>query len=83
MAADAPKSKMVAALLGIFVGAFGVHRFYLGYNPIGIAQLILGLLGIVTCGLTTLASAIWGLVEGIMILTGSINRDAAGRPLVE
>jgi TM2 domain-containing membrane protein YozV len=60
-----------------------VHRFYLGYNPIGIAQLLLGLLGIVTCGLTTLASAIWGLVEGIMILTGNINRDAAGRPLVE
>lgn len=83
MAATAPKSKMVAALLGIFAGAFDVHRFYLGYNPIGIAQLILGLLGIVTCGITTLASAVWGLVEGIMILTGSINQDAAGRPLVE
>ncbi|MEN6602645.1 MAG: TM2 domain-containing protein [Bryobacteraceae bacterium] len=74
---------MVAALLGIFVGAFGVHRFYLGYNPIGIAQLVLGVLGIVTCGITTLVSAIWGLVEGIMILTGKINKDAAGRPLAE
>ncbi len=79
----APKSKMVAALLGIFVGAFGVHRFYLGYNPIGIAQLVLGVLGIVTCGITTLISAVWGLVEGILILTGSINKDAAGRPLAE
>lgn len=82
-AAAAPKSKMVAALLGIFVGAFGVHRFYLGYNPIGIAQLVLGVLGFVTCGITTLASAVWGLVEGIMILTGKINKDAAGQPLVE
>lgn len=82
-AAAAPKSKMVAALLGIFVGAFGVHRFYLGYNPIGIAQLVLGVLGFVTCGITTLASAIWGLIEGIMILTGNINKDAAGQPLVE
>jgi TM2 domain-containing membrane protein YozV len=74
---------MVAALLGIFVGAFGVHRFYLGYNPIGIAQLVLGVLGFVTCGITTLASAVWGLVEGIMILTGKINKDATGQPLVE
>ncbi len=81
--AAAPKSKMVAGLLGIFVGAFGVHRFYLGYNPIAIAQLALGLLGFVTCGITTLASAIWGLIEGIMILTGNINKDAAGQPLVE
>jgi TM2 domain-containing membrane protein YozV len=79
----APKAKLVAALLGIFVGAFGVHRFYLGYTAIGIAQLVLGVLGIVTCGITTLASAIWGLVEGILILTGSINCDAQGRPLTE
>jgi TM2 domain-containing membrane protein YozV len=74
---------LTAALLGIFVGAFGIHRFYLGYNTIGIAQLVLGVLGIVTCGITTIASAIWGLVEGILILTGSINRDAQGRPLTE
>ena len=79
----APKAKLVAALLGIFVGAFGIHRFYLGYNTIGIAQLVLGVLGIVTCGITTIASAIWGLVEGILILTGSINCDAQGRPLTE
>jgi TM2 domain-containing membrane protein YozV len=77
------KSKLVAALLGIFVGAFGIHRFYLGYNNIGIAQLVLGVLGILTCGITTIAAAIWGLIEGILILTGSINRDAQGRPLVE
>ena len=78
-----PKSKLVAALLGIFVGAFGVHRFYLGYNSIAVAQLILGVLGLVTCGITTLAAAIWGLIEGILILTGNINQDAWGRPLVD
>ena len=32
-----------------------------------------------TCGL----SGIWGLIEGIMILTGSINTDANGVPLKE
>jgi TM2 domain-containing membrane protein YozV len=77
------KSKMAAGLLGIFLGWLGVHRFYLGYNPIAIIQLLLGLCGFVTCGITTIAASIWGIVEGIMILTGSINADAQGRPLKE
>lgn len=81
--AGAPKSKLVAGLLGILVGAFGVHRFYLGFTTIAIIQLILGLLGILTCGITTIASGIWGLIDGIMILTGSINRDAKGVPLAD
>ena len=75
------KSKMAAGLLGIFLGWLGVHRFYLGYTGIAVAQLVLGLLGVVTCGITTGAASIWGLIEGILILTGSINRDASGRPL--
>jgi len=77
------KSKIAAGLLGIFLGWLGIHRFYLGYTGIAVAQLILGVLGIVTCGITTTASAIWGLVEGIMILTGSIDKDASGQPLRE
>lgn len=81
--AGQPKSKMVAGILGIVVGAFGVHRFFLGYTVIGIIQAVLGVLGILTCGITTIISAIWGLIEGIMILTGSINKDAQGRPLVD
>ena len=32
-------------------------------------------------GIGALAAWIWGLVEGIQILTGSINKDATGRPL--
>jgi TM2 domain-containing membrane protein YozV len=77
------KSKLAAGLLGIFLGAFGVHRFYLGYTGIAVAQLVLGVLGFLTCGITTIASGIWGLVEGIMILTGSINKDAQGKGLRE
>jgi TM2 domain-containing membrane protein YozV len=77
------KSKLAAGLLGIFVGALGIHRFYLGYNNIGVAQLVLALLGFITCGITSLAAWIWGLIEGIMILTGSIAKDAQGRPLQE
>src|SRR3982074_5335 len=35
------KSKLVAGLLAIFVGGFGIHRFYLGYQNIAVAQLVL------------------------------------------
>ncbi|WP_440590108.1 TM2 domain-containing protein [Mycolicibacterium hodleri] len=41
------KSKMVAGLLQIFLGTFGIGRFYLGYNGIAVAQLAVSLL---TCG---------------------------------
>ncbi|MEZ5115802.1 MAG: NINE protein [Candidatus Nanopelagicales bacterium] len=70
------KSKLVAGLLGILVGGFGVHRFYLGYTSIGIIQIVVTIL---TCGV----GALWGLVEGIMILVGSpsFQTDASGRPL--
>jgi TM2 domain-containing membrane protein YozV len=78
------KSKLVAGLLGIFVGGLGIHRFYLGYNTIGIIQILVTVVGgIVTCGIGAIGGAIWGLVEGILILTGSINKDAQGRPLAE
>jgi len=75
------KSKMAAGLLGIFLGCFGVHNFYLGYTNKAIAQLLLGTVGCIALGLGPAAAAIWGLIEGIMILTGSINTDADGKPL--
>lgn len=63
------KSKIVAGLLGIFLGACGVHRFYLGYTGIGILMLVT--LG--GCG-------IWSLIDAIMVLVGKVP-DAHGRPL--
>ena len=72
------KSRVCAGLLGIFLGAFGVHNFYLGYTGKAIAQLLITLL---TCGIGAFISSIWGLIEGILILTGSINTDGKGNPL--
>lgn len=72
------KSKMAAGLLGIFLGAFGVHNFYLGYTGKAVAQLLITIL---SCGFLAFASSIWGLIEGILILTGSISVDANGNPL--
>jgi TM2 domain-containing membrane protein YozV len=78
------KSRFTAGILGIFLGSLGIHRFYLGYtNGIAVAQLVMGLCGIITCGCTTFISFIWGLVDGIMILTGAISTDAHGKPLTD
>lgn len=74
------KSKLVAGLLGIFLGALGIHNFYLGFTGKALAQLLISLL---SCGFLSPVSGIWGLIEGIMILTGSTNVDAKGVPLKE
>ena len=70
-----PKQKLVAGLLGIFLGAWGIHQFYLGDNKKGIIRIVVTL---VTCGI----GGIWGFIEGILILCGNINMDAQGNPLV-
>lgn len=72
------KSKLAAGLLGIFLGSFGVHNFYLGYTGKAVAQLLIALL---TCGFGATVTSIWGLIEGIMILVGSIKNDGKGVPL--
>ena len=89
----APKSKVAAGLLGIFLGGFGIHNFYLGYTGKALAQVLMSgisiLLTVLTCGIlgfTLIAAAaaeIWGLVEGIMILAGSASyaTDAHGVPI--
>ncbi len=60
----AENKKVVAGVLGIVLGAFGAHKFYLGYQKEGIIQLVVS---IVTCGL----GSVIGFVEGIIYLTKS------------
>ncbi len=72
------KSKIAAGLLGIFLGGLGIHNFYLDFKGKAIAQLLITVL---SCGTLGVVSSVWGLIEGIMILTDSINTDANGVPL--
>ncbi|WP_433663589.1 NINE protein [Nocardia sp. CA-128927] len=67
------KQKLIAGLLQIFLGAFGVGRFYTGHTGIAIAQIAVTWL---TCGI----GGIWPLVDGIMMLVGKVP-DSDGRPL--
>lgn len=74
------KSKLVAGLLGILLGSFGVHNFYLGFTNKALAQLLITLL---TCGIGSVVTSVWGLIEGILILMGKekYRVDAKGIPL--
>ncbi len=64
--ADHPQEnkKVLAGILGIVLGGFGVHKFILGYTQEGIIQIVIT---VVTCGI----GSIIGLVEGIIYLTKS------------
>ncbi len=81
------KSKLAAGLFGIFLGALGVHNFYLGFTGKAIAQLLLSLIGWVLFGLGPVVAGIWGLVEGILILCSTYgsnwHRDAKGIELTD
>ncbi len=64
------KSFTTALILSIFLGYFGVDRFYMGYVGLGILKLITG-------G----GFGIWWLIDVIMIATKSL-KDSNGLPLV-
>jgi TM2 domain-containing membrane protein YozV len=68
------KNHIVAALLGIIFGAIGLHRIYLGFWGLGITQILVTYL---TGGF----GVVWGFIEGVLIFTGHINKDAKGRML--
>ena len=64
------KKKSTTFILSIFLGEFGIDRFYLGYTGLGIIKL-----------LTLGGAGIWWLIDIIMIGTGKM-KDAQGNDLV-
>ena len=74
------KSRLTAGFLGLFLGCFGVHNFYLGYNGRATAQLLITVLSF---GLLMPISALWGLIEGIIILSDRGYREANGTQLLD
>ena len=70
------KNHYIAAALGILLGWLGFHRFYLGFYPIGICQIILSF------GLGFQYGFMWGFIEGCLLIGKLMNKDAKGRPLI-
>ena len=60
--------KLAAGLTGIFLGAFGVHKFILGYTKPAVIMLVVSLL---TCGVGYFVFQVIGIIEGIIYLTKS------------
>ncbi len=77
---------MTAGLLQLFLGVFGIGRFYIDSTQIAVAQLCLGLFGIIFSMFcffafpALFAAGIWALVDAIMMFTGSVT-DKYGRKL--
>jgi TM2 domain-containing membrane protein YozV len=67
--APSGRNKLAAALFAIFLGTFGIHKFYLGRVGWGIVYLLFFWTGIPT---------IVGLIEGIVYLVMS-ERDFAAK----
>lgn len=76
------RNKIAAGLLAIFLGALGVHNFYLGFKGKAIAQLLISILSF---GLLAFVSGIWAFIEGICILCSQPgskwHKDADGAEL--
>jgi TM2 domain-containing membrane protein YozV len=68
---QASSKKTLAGIMGILFGAFGVHKFVLGYTAEGVIMLVLSVVGFILCGIPTAVMAIIGLIEGIIYLTKS------------
>lgn len=66
MQAAGADKKLPAGLCGIFLGAFGVHKFILGYTQTGAIMLAVTLL---TFGIGAAIMSVVGFIEGIIYLT--------------
>jgi TM2 domain-containing membrane protein YozV len=64
----ADSKRIIAGVMGILLGALGVHKFVLGYNGAGIAMLLASVL---SCFIASPVMGLIGLIEGIIYLTKS------------
>ncbi len=66
------RSRVTAALLAIFFGGLGMHKFYLGYIQTGFIVLAVSVVGsLVSFGTAFIVMAVVGVIEGALYLTCS------------
>ena len=69
--AGGASKKLAAVLFAFFLGTFGAHKFYLGYNKQGVIMLCVFLFGFILLGLPSLVIGIIAFVEFILYLVKS------------
>lgn len=66
------KDHIAAALFAIFLGVFGIHKFYLGYNQAGFSMLAFSIIGsLLTFGLAAVLIEVIALIEAVIYLSKS------------
>jgi len=68
LSSESENKRIIAGILGIVLGALGIHKFVLGYQKEGIIMLVVSL---ISFGYLAGLMALIGLVEGIIYLTKS------------
>uniref|UniRef100_UPI004047DAEB TM2 domain-containing protein n=1 Tax=Aliarcobacter sp. TaxID=2321116 RepID=UPI004047DAEB len=63
---DGSKSKIVAGILALFLGGFGVHKFYLGCTTAGIIMLAIFIFGFIAIGIPSLVIGIIAFIEALI-----------------
>jgi TM2 domain-containing membrane protein YozV len=71
-AAGGDKNQLIALLLAIFLGALGIHRFYLGHTGTALLQVLLFVLGLFLL-FPLYALALWVLIDIILIAIGKLT----------
>lgn len=69
-------NKWLMGFLAFALGSFGVHHFIFKEKKKATIKLILLLGGFLCCGIPSLVSMIWGLIDAIMILTDNYKIDS-------
>lgn len=65
------KSRMIAALLAIICGGFGIHKFYLGYKRAGLIMLLITLVGFFLFGIPSAIVGLIAFIEGAIYIMKS------------
>ena len=72
IAAANVKNPTTALILSIFLGGFGVDRFYIGNTGLGIGKLLTTvLLAVITLGLSLSVTWIWVVVDWFLIINAT------------
>jgi TM2 domain-containing membrane protein YozV len=72
------KSRMVAALLALFLGGLGIHKFYLGKKNAGLIMLLVSIFGAILFFIPTIVIGIIAFIEFIIYIMAS-DEDFEGR----